>query len=361
MIGPTLNSNSVHRTMIIAWQNLVQNVTLVGQYVLICHKRLPRATMSSGLPPNMPTRRRLLTGAAGASLALIAAPSMLRHAAAQSWRAGDPFSLGVASGAPRPDGFVLWTRLAPEPLSSNPETPGGMCGGNVPVGYEIATDPAMREVVRRGAASAEQAFAYSVHLDVAGLAAWTVVLVSLHERRRRRAASAAPSRCRRPAHRSISCASASCPARTTSTAIFPAIAISPTRTRNSCCSSATTSTNTSRRGGRPCAATPTASKRRRSPTYRNRYAQYRLDPDLQRLHAEVPALVTWDDHEVQDDYADKWSKIFRRPGAVPHSPRGGVPGVLRAHAGAADPVAAAKDRSCGSMIASASATSSRSR
>ena len=41
------------------------------------------------------------------------------------------------------------------------------------------------------------------------------------------------------------------------------------------------------------------------PTYRNRYAQYRLDPDLQRLHAQAPALVTWDDHEVQNDYAGK--------------------------------------------------------
>ena len=30
--------------------------------------------------------------------------------------AGDPFSLGVASGDPTPDGIVLWTRLAPEPL-----------------------------------------------------------------------------------------------------------------------------------------------------------------------------------------------------------------------------------------------------
>jgi alkaline phosphatase D len=49
------------------------------------------------------------------------------------------------------------------------------------------------------------------------------------------------------------------------------------------------------------------------PTYRNRYAQYRLDPDLQRLHAEVPALVTWDDHEVQNDYADKWSEYFDDP------------------------------------------------
>ena len=48
-------------------------------------------------------------------------------------------------------------------------------------------------------------------------------------------------------------------------------------------------------------------------TYRNRYAQYRLDPDLQRLHAEVPALITWDDHEVQNDYADQWSETFDNP------------------------------------------------
>ncbi len=118
---------------------------------------------------NRPTRRRLLTGAAGVGLALIAAPALLRHAAAQSWRAGDPFSLGVAAGGPRPDGFVLWTRLAPEPLSSNPETPGGMSGNDITVAYEIATDPAMRDIVRRGEATAEQAYAYSVHLDVAGL------------------------------------------------------------------------------------------------------------------------------------------------------------------------------------------------
>jgi alkaline phosphatase D len=49
------------------------------------------------------------------------------------------------------------------------------------------------------------------------------------------------------------------------------------------------------------------------PTYRNRYAQYRLDPDLQRFHAEVPVLVTWDDHEVQNDYADRWSPTFDDP------------------------------------------------
>ena len=94
---------------------------------------------------------------------------MIRIAAAQSWQTGNPFSLGVASGAPRADGFVLWTRLAPEPLSSNPETPGGMSGADVTLRYEIATDPSMTEIVRHGSATAEQTFAYSVHLDVTDL------------------------------------------------------------------------------------------------------------------------------------------------------------------------------------------------
>jgi alkaline phosphatase D len=89
--------------------------------------------------PNRPTRRRLLQAAAGAGLGVVASPFILRAAGAQSWAAS----------------FVLWTRLAPEPLSPNPQTPGGMRGGDVTVGYEIATDSTLRDVVRRGEASAE--------------------------------------------------------------------------------------------------------------------------------------------------------------------------------------------------------------
>jgi alkaline phosphatase D len=37
--------------------------------------------------------------------------------------------------------------------------------------------------------------------------------------------------------------------------------------------------------------------------YRNRYALYRTDPDLQALHASAPCLMTWDDHEVENDYS----------------------------------------------------------
>ena len=64
---------------------------------------------------------------------------------------------------------MLWTRLAPDPLSPNPQAPGGMRGGDVTLGYEIAADPGFAGVVRRGEAIAERAFAYSVHLDVNGL------------------------------------------------------------------------------------------------------------------------------------------------------------------------------------------------
>src|SRR5580658_2203318 len=257
------------------------------------------------------SRRRLLTGAS-AGLALVTAPAVLRYAAAQSWSKGQPFSLGVASGAPRPDGFVLWTRLAPEPLSSNPEIPGGMYGGDVPVGYEIAADPSMRDVVRRGEVPAEQAFAYSVHLDVAGLqpgrSYWYRFTNGDAVSRIGRAVTlpAAGASLDHLRFGFVSCSNYE-------HGFFsgyrhladdnPEFVLylgdyiyeyieerRPVVRRHSDGIEAAT-----------------------LPTYRNRYAQYRLDPDLQRLHAEVPALVTWDDHEVQNDYADRWSEYFDDP------------------------------------------------
>src|SRR5919202_930296 len=56
------------------------------------------------------------------------------------------FTLGVASGEPRPDGVVLWTRLAPDPLADG----GGMPPVAVPVRFEVAADDAFREVVQTG-------------------------------------------------------------------------------------------------------------------------------------------------------------------------------------------------------------------
>ena len=262
------------------------------------------------------SRRRLIAGAVaglGAVAAPAVAPGVMRIAAAQSWRTGNPFNLGVASGAPRPDGFVLWTRLAPEPLSSNPETPGGMSGGDVTLRCEIATDPGMTEIVRHGSATAEAAFAYSVHLDVAGLqpgrSYW---------------------------YRFLSGDAVSAIGRAITLPSVGSAALGKVRFGFVSCSNYEHGYFSAYRhltGENPefvlflgdyiyetieqyrpiVRGHSDGIEAATLPTYRNRYAQYRLDPDLQDLHAQVPAIVTWDDHEVQNDYADKWSETFDDP------------------------------------------------
>ena len=69
--------------------------------------------------------------------------------------------------------------------------------------------------------------------------------------------------------------------------------------------------------------------------YRQRHAQYKTDPDLQAAHAVAPWLVVWDDHEVDNNWADEIAGERRRAARLPGPPRGGVPGVLREHAAAA--------------------------
>src|SRR5438552_7006962 len=76
----------------------------------------------------------------------------------------DPFTLGVASGCPRPDGVVLWTRLAPDPLQVDAMDP-------VPMGVEwrIAEDEAFARTVAQGTETAVPSAAHSVHVEVKGL------------------------------------------------------------------------------------------------------------------------------------------------------------------------------------------------
>src|SRR3954463_2505726 len=107
--------------------------------------------------------RRAFIQSAGAVTLVAASPAVIGRAAERRVWASDPFSLGVASGSPAPDGFVLWTRLAPETKNYDPAVPAGMSGARVPVTYEIASDPEMKAIIRRGVAFAEPEFGYSVH------------------------------------------------------------------------------------------------------------------------------------------------------------------------------------------------------
>jgi alkaline phosphatase D len=260
------------------------------------------------------TRRTLLKSLAPLGPTLLCAPALIRGSFGQGLPGpkDDPFKLGVAAGAPAPDGFVLWTRLAPDPLSADPSSPGGMRGGSVEVGYDIATDAAMRNLVRQGTTIAEADLAYSVHLEIAGLqSARTYWYRFRHGDALSRVGRAVSS----PQPGSpvdhlrfgfVSCSNYEAgyfsayrhlADENPDFVLFLGDYIYEDLYRRP---------GAVRRHSDGVAATTLR-------TYRNRYAQYRLDPDLQRLHAEVPALMTWDDHEVQNDYADQWSQTFDDP------------------------------------------------
>ncbi|KRG38775.1 hypothetical protein ARC78_15305 [Stenotrophomonas pictorum JCM 9942] len=110
------------------------------------------------------TRRQLLLGAGGLALLAGMAPRSLLAAPRLN---ANPFTLGVAAGDPLPDGFVIWTRLAPEPLQQH----GGMPMTPMQVQWEIAEDEHFSRVVQRGAHIARPELGHSVHVEVAGLAA----------------------------------------------------------------------------------------------------------------------------------------------------------------------------------------------
>jgi alkaline phosphatase D len=261
-------------------------------------------------------RRALGLGLAALSQPLLAAPTIAggRHLPPQSTSSqSDPFQLGVASGDPLPGGFVLWTRLAPEPLSRDAEAPGGLSGGDILIRYEIAEDPLMHRIVRSGLARAEATFGHSVHLEVTGLKSgrpyWYRFLTDGAE---------SPIGCARTAPSEaqaldnfrfgfVSCSNYE-------QGYFAAYRHLAAEAPDLVLFLGDYIYETVQSKDKP-------SLRRHSdgeiPTtlagYRNRYAQYRLDPDLQALHAAAPALVIWDDHEVQNDYAAEWASNFAPP------------------------------------------------
>ena len=275
--------------------------------------RASRQTLTTNGGAQM-NRRSVISALGAGCLGLVAAPAVIGRAFAQSrrWPDGDPFSLGVASGAPRPDGFVLWTRLAPDPLSPDPAAPGGMTGPDVTVAYEIAADPEMRDIVRRGAAVAEATYGYSVHADIRGLMSgrpyWFRFISGEAASRVGRAMTSVPAAtplarmrfgfvsCSQYEHGYFS-AYRHLANETPDAVLFLGDYIYEYIEQN-----------------RPTVRTHSDGIEAATlPTYRNRYAQYRLDADLQRLHAVSPALVTWDDHEVSNDYADRWSQFDDDP------------------------------------------------
>jgi len=249
-------------------------------------------------------RRTVLTG--GAAFATVALPYGYAQARAPT-TALTPFTLGVAAGDPAQDGFVIWTRLAPVPLA--PDGRGGL-SGPVDVRWEVSGDESFRRVVQRGHGEADARFAHSVHVEVAGLTPgrpyWYRFTAQGHQSPIGRAVTA-PARDGQP----LKVVAASCAhwelgwfsayrhmaAESPDLVLFLGDYIYEYSYR----SGDRQKHRAVRQHDREADIVDLAG-------YRNRYAQYKTDADLQALHASAPCLMTWDDHEVQNDYANRWSQ-----------------------------------------------------
>jgi len=113
------------------------------------------------------SRRRALAAFGAVAATALSIPLISGRAMAQPVFSIYPFQLGVASGDPQPDGFVIWTRLAPEPL----EIGHGMPAQPVEVSWEVAADAGFKTVVAKGVAVAMPELAHAVHVEVGGLEA----------------------------------------------------------------------------------------------------------------------------------------------------------------------------------------------
>lgn len=237
-------------------------------------------------PPRHPTRRDWLAGSAG----LLGAALMPGCAATTPARSNtDLFSLGIASGTPRRDGMVLWTRLIGDAL---PE--------QVEVRWEVALDEGMSGVVASGTEVTDAAWAHSVHAEPAGLEAgrryWYRFSVEgrhspVGRTRTLPAADALEplkliqASCQRWDHGHYAAwrhAAAEQPDLVLFLGdyIYESVPVEGRVRRHE--------------GTRICQTLD---------DYRRRHAQYKTDPLLQAAHAAAPWLLIWDDHEVVNDYA----------------------------------------------------------
>jgi alkaline phosphatase D len=261
------------------------------------------------------SRRTLLGGAAALTGAAVVLGAPWVQAADAAAPLPDPslFALGVASGDPTPDGFVLWTRLAPDPVA--PDGGGGMPGRPVVVEWEVAADPGFRRPVARGSVVARPEDAHAVHVEVAGLRP-----VAEHFYRFRVGTETSPVGRTRTApapgtpHDRLAFAVASCQNRPDG--YYNAYAAMARDDLDLVVFLGDYIYEAPGEGvlGREHLPVTEASS---LADYRVRHGQYRTDPDLQAAHAAFAWVVTLDDHDVENNWAGDASQRDREPDRDP--------------------------------------------
>jgi alkaline phosphatase D len=248
-------------------------------------------------PIEAQNRREFLRGSAGLLCLPLVPEFGPRHRARHTRFRSDPFRLGIASGEPRHDSVVLWTRLCPEPLQPD----GGMDPAAVDVRWEIATDEAMRNVVQKGTVATSAELNHAVHVECDGLQPDRWYWYRFHAG----AASSPIGRTRTFPRQDVMperlrFAFASC--QHWEQGLFTAYADMAAQDLDLVIHLGDFIYEYAGKDG--LVRKHHGGKLRTLDDYRVRHAQYRSDPLLAGMMARCPWLVTWDDHEVENNYAD---------------------------------------------------------
>ena len=250
---------------------------------------------TNSLPP-LARRTVLATGAAGVAVTGAGPGPSAVAASAPSDAARRVFRHGVASGDPLPRSVLIWTRVTP----TRAATPGSGRGPRVTVVWEVATDAGFRDIVRQGQFETGPARDHTVKVDVRQLSPGTWyfyrfrldgVTSRVGRTRTAPAHDAAPDGFRVGV---VSCSN-------WQAGYFAAYAHLARRTD---LDAVLHLGDYLYEGGASSDAV-----RPHSPAheivsladYRQRHAQHKSDPDLADLHAHVPFVTVWDDHEVTND------------------------------------------------------------
>ncbi len=222
-----------------------------------------------------------------------------------------PFTLGVASGDPWSDGFVIWTRLAPDPLAPQ----GGMHAFSVPVAWEVAEDDGFAKVVASGQALARPELGHSVHVELAGLRPHRHYWYRFH------VAGSATS----PVGRARTAPPATAPVDRVRIAVagcqnweigyydaYRALAEESDLDLVFHYGDYIYEAGPRPLGG-PIVRQHLGETCYTLEDYRRRYAQYKMDPQLQAAHHSCAFAMSFDDHEVNNNWAGEFDQAGTPP------------------------------------------------
>ncbi len=215
----------------------------------------------------------------------------------------DPFTLGVASGDPAPDGFVIWTRLAVTPMSEDGR--GGMGERAYQVWWQVGHDERFSRLAASGTTWAEPAWGHSVHVEPTGLEPGREYFYRFGVDRwispagRTRTAPAPTSLPTTLGLAFLSCSQYEHGFFTGYRRIAESEPELILHLGDYVYEYAAHTYNAPGGNARDHAGPET----RTLANYRQRFAQYKLDPDLRAAHAAAPWLAVFDDHEVDNNWA----------------------------------------------------------